>query len=305
MIRIVVAIAIVLGSGTRGHAQEAADTQSYRVRQGDTLELVAAEFYGDRNDALFVMVENKLQRARALRPGERLKIPVTREITTAKGDTFELLAGTYLGDARRATVLADFNNMAADDTIATGTTLTIPFHVTHVALATETLASISTLYFGDAKHAELLQSYNNLDKSWIEKGESLVVPVLHVRVRAQKLPPPDAESKARREQQHAVATAVAIALPLARTAWLEGDFATVRATLGPLGEKIDYLDTPSVVEVGVLFGRALVAFDDTAGAVTAFTHVLDRDARYELSRYVDSPKVLAAWKKAGGHVEGE
>ena len=89
---------------------------TYRVQKGDSLDLIAAEFYGDRNDAIFIMVENKMQQPRKLNPGERLRIPVTREIRTEKGDTFESLAQRYLGDSKRAPFLAEFNGIVPSRT---------------------------------------------------------------------------------------------------------------------------------------------------------------------------------------------
>src|SRR5450432_3173393 len=94
------AIVIVLAFAPHAHADD--DTQSYRVKKGDTLELIAAEFYGDhQHTMIFIMVANKIQHPRPLVPGDKLKIPTNREVTTAKGDTFRTLAKAYLGDAGR------------------------------------------------------------------------------------------------------------------------------------------------------------------------------------------------------------
>src|SRR5207248_2878656 len=80
------------------------------------------------------------------------------------------------------------------DPIAVGTQLSIPFHVTHVAAATESLASIAAAYFGDAREGDTLRRYNFLERASIDKGESIAVPIFHVRVRTSKLPPVDADS---------------------------------------------------------------------------------------------------------------
>jgi LysM repeat protein len=246
-----------------------------------------------------------MQHPRPLKAGERLHVPITRTVTTQKGDSFETLAGTYLGDPRRAPFLADFNGMSAEDTLATGTVLTIPFSVQHVAAATESLSSIAASYFRDSKQADMLKRYNFLEKTQLEKGESVAVPIFNVRVRAGKLPPIDADSKARRDQQRKASAELALALPHARTAWLQGDFHSVKEALERFGDELDFLDTPAAVEVGMLLGKAHLAEDDTAYAVEKFSQVLNRKPRYVLSPYWESPKVIAAWKKAGGHTEGE
>src|SRR5262245_1769291 len=94
------AAAIVLALAVPVRAQnDATDTVSYRVRQNDTLEVIAAEYYGDKTQGMFIIIENhlleaKTNKVRAIHGGDRLKIPVTREIATAKGDTLETLAQT-------------------------------------------------------------------------------------------------------------------------------------------------------------------------------------------------------------------
>ena len=301
------AILVVIAAAAPARAQHEPATAvvGYRVRQGDSLELIAAEYYGDRRDAKLIAAENHMKKPRPLGPGERLRIPVTRRIVTSRGDTFESLAQTYLGDARRASYLADYNGMSTDASLPTGTLLEVPLHVTHVATEAESLAHVAEEYYGDAHQAELLLQYNNLDKPSLEKGDSILVPVLAVHVRDSKLPPLDADARARRDKQHQVATDAAAALPRARGAWLAGDFAGVEAALAQLADETDYLDTPTAVEIGLLLGKAHCAFGETDKAVDAFKAVLDRSPRVTLSSYADSPKVLAAWKQAGGRVDGQ
>jgi LysM repeat protein len=273
-------------------------TQPYRVKQADTLDVIAAEFYGDRSQAKLIVAENKLKKK--LLPGQRLRIPVTREITTIKGDTYESLAQTHLGDSRRAMVLADYNEQDVTDIPPVGTPLTIPIQINHIAQATESLASIAAMYWNDAKQADWLRRYNLLDKPTVEKGEVVIVPMIKLRLR--KPPGLDAEAKARRDEQRAAQSEANRALPIARTAWLQGDFAGVKATLEAIAPKADYLPTPSAIEVGLLLGKSYLAFEDTQRAVDSFSKVLDRKPTHELSAYFESPKVIEAWKKAGGHV---
>jgi LysM repeat protein len=297
------AIIAVLAMATTAYAQEA-DTVTYKVKQGDSLELIAAEFYGDHaHTMIFIMVENKLQHPRKLAPGERLKIPVNREITTAKDDSFKKLATEYLGDPNRAQFLAEFNRMTAADSLATGTTIVIPFHVTHTAAGTETLQQISLAYFGDAREADMLKTYNNLDKTALDKNETITIPIFHVRTRADKMPTIDAESAQRRDQQSKAGAEAQLALPIARTAWLQGDFYAVKQALVPLAKKLDFFDVPTATEVGLLLGKAYVAYDDTPSAVALFTQVIGRQPNRTLSPYAESPKVLEAWRQASGRVQ--
>jgi LysM repeat protein len=287
-----VLVALVATASAQGN------TQQYRVKQDDTLDVIAAEFYGDRAQAKLIVAENKLKKR--VQPGQRLKIPVTREITTAKGDTYASLAQTHLGDERRAVVLADFNEADVNDIPPVGTPITIPIQITHVAQGNESFAQIATQYWGDPKQADVLRRYNFVDKPTIEKGEQVIVPMIKVRVR--KPQAVDADAKARRDEQHKAGTDAARALPIARTAWLAADFAGVKAALEPLAPRVDYLDTAQVVEVCLLLGKAHLAFDETQPAVDAFKRVLARKPSHMVSAYSESPKVIEAWKQAGGRV---
>jgi LysM repeat protein len=301
--RIAVALLVVTALGV-AHAQDATnDTVVHRVKQGDSLQLIAAEFYGDRTKAVFIMVENKLTHARPLKPGEWLRIPVSRDLTTSPGDTFESLAATYLGSARRGTFLADFNGIAPGDSLPAGTLVTIPFTIVHTAAATESISDIAKAYFGNGKNAELLRRYNFLEKGSLDRNEPLIVPVYHVRLSTAKMPALDAKSKARRDHRRGASARVAKALPAARQAWKDGDYAGVKRALAQLEPDLDYLDTSEAVDVGVLLGSAHVAYDDAELALATFKRVVDRHATHVLRRYEYSPKVLAIWQKAGGPIE--
>jgi LysM repeat protein len=283
-------------------AAQPTTTQVYKVRQKDTLDVIAAEYYGDRAHATFIIAENKLKNGR-IQPNTRLRIPVTKEITTPKGETFSTLAATYLGDERRAPFLADFNNLPLDDSLATGTAITIPFHIAHTADATESLASIASHFYGDSKQADLLKRYNFLDKNTIEKGEQIFVPVLDVRVRASKLPPLGTQAKDRRRQVQKIAEATAIALPAARAAYLQGDFAHVRVLLEPFADQLEYMNSATAIAIGLLLGKAHLAFGNVDGATAAFKQVRERKPTHKLTHYSESPKVIDAWKQAGGLVQ--
>ena len=276
-------------------------TQSYKVKSKDTLAVIAAEYYGDRSHAKFIVAENKLKNGR-VQPYSRLRIPVTKEITTGKGVTFAALAETYLGDERRAPFLADYNQLPVDESLATGTAITIPFHLLHTADSTESLASIAQRFYGDSKQADLIKRYNFLESGSIEKGDHVLVPVLDVRVRSSKLPPLDTAAKDRRRQVAKIAEATSVALPAARAAWLQGDFAHVRSLLEPFADQLEYMDSKTAIAVGLLLGKAHLAFDNTEGAIAAFTQIRERKKDHELTRYAESPKVIDAWKQAGGLV---
>lgn len=299
-------IAAVVCAATLAHAEEP-DYITYKVRPGDTIDLIAAEYYGDHaRTVVFIVDANKWKTYRKLNPGERIRIPVTREITIAKGDTLDELAKQHLGDASRAPYLAQYNNLQPTDLPAAGVVLGLPFHITHTALSTETFAQISNFYFENAKQADLIRLYNNLgDKTGIEKGDTVIVPVMSVHVRPERLPAPDADALARRQTHRATNDGAAAALLAARMAAMQGNYGEIAKELGPLAKKLEFLDQPLLDHIGILLGKALVATGDMAGAKEVFAEVLARAPQRRLSAYYESPKVLDAWRGARGHVSGE
>lgn len=296
------AIALV-GAVTSAHAQpnEAADTITIRAKQNDTFSLIASEYYGDRNKTAFIIAENKLVKPKPPFPGQKLRIPVQREITTSPGDTFATLAEAYLGDPRRAQFLAEANGLNSDDSLAAGTPLIVPFTVTHTTENKETLASIATTYFGDAKLATAIQTYNFLDKNTIEKAETITVPSIGVKVHPSRIAPPDAEAKARRDRRRDNTKLAASAIPAARHAWKIGDYQTVKKLLSEID--LLYIEVGPSIEVGLLLGSALVAFGENDAALDVFRRVLARRPGLKLRKIDHSPKILLVWSKAGGQVE--
>jgi LysM repeat protein len=273
---------------------------THKVTRGDTLELLAAEYYGSRKHAIFIMKANGITHSRALRPGESLKIPFVVKITARAGDTLEALAAEHLGDARRTPFLAEFNGIDPGASIAAGETVEIPFHLAHVADNKTTLRQLSLSYFSSARNQELLRKYNFLQSSAVNKGDKILIPITHVRVSESKLPKLDNESQALVERRRELQEQARSALPAASTAWRAGDYAQVKGLLA--GIDTEYLDAAVAVAIGVLLGSAYIASEDADSARAAFQKALQRKPEYPLSSYQHSPKVLEAWKAAGGSV---
>ena len=294
-------LALVAVALLHGRARAEHDFVTYKVRPGDTLALLAAEYYGDRTHAVFIMVANKMQHPRPLKPGEKLRIPVSREITAAVGDSFDGLAQVYLGDKRRGPSLAEFNGMDPSDSLAAGKTLTIPFHVVHTAAGAESLASIAAAYFGDSKNAPLLRGYNFLDRDTLSAGESIVIPINHVKVRPSAMPPIDAESKARTEKRRQMIEIATRALPRAQEAWRTSAYADVKREL--IAVDLDFLDGDRAATLGQLLGAAYVAQGDEVSARAAFQRAIDRAPKTKMSSYRYSPRIADVWTKAGGQID--
>lgn len=297
----IAAVVALLVTLARAEPDPKVDTTTIRTREGDSYGLLAAEFYGDRKHALFILRENNIKAPKPLRPGTRLRIPIAREIVTSPKDSFATLADTYLGDAKRGHYLAQFNGLDPDDSLAAGTQLVIPFVITYTAQGPETLGTIAATYLGNATHADLLRRYNFLDGLEVDKGQAILVPAFHVKLQPAKLRALDEKAKERRATRQAMHERASEALPRARHAWRIGDFDTVKRELADIDA--DYLPVAMAIELGVLLGSAHVAFGDEAAARTAFEHVLDRKPSHQLRPFEHSPKVIAVWKQAVGDAQ--
>jgi hypothetical protein len=93
------------------------------------------------------------------------------------------------------------------------------------------------------------------------------------------------------------------ALPAARAAYAQGDFAHVRDVLAPFADQLEYLESKSAIAIGMLLGKAHIAFDNADAAVKVFTQIHERKSAFKVRAYDESPKVLDAWKQAGGDVQ--
>src|SRR5512143_2283062 len=124
--------------------------------------------------------------------------------------------------------------------------------------------------------------------------------MLAVKVGRGKSLPPDAEAKARRDEHRKMMAAVENVLPDAHAAWLQGDFDHVKPLLSPFADKTELLDMKTAVDLGLHIAKSHVACAETPAAVAAFKIVLERKSEHRLSSYAESPKVIDAWKQAGG-----
>ncbi len=298
MIRTLLVVSLL---GGIAHAQpaESADTVRVRAKQNDSVSMLASEYYGDRNKFPYIIAENRLK-PRPLQQGQWLRIPMIREIITAPGDNFYKLAGKLLGDEKRASFLSEANQMSKDDSLPAGTSLLVPFTITHTADKPESLALIAATYYSEPKLGELLRAYNFLDKTVLEKGETVIVPSVHVKVNPDRLKPPDADARARRDRRREHAKLAATAIPIARHAWRIGDYATVKKQLAEID--VAYLDLAQAIDVGVLLGSAQVALGER-GALQTFQRVIKGKPGHTLRKLDLPPKVLAVWSKAEGKVE--
>lgn len=289
----------------------------YTAKAGDTPESIAADYYGNRSQALFILESNGLERDKPLKPGQKVRIPTAFHYRVHKGDTLEGLSRKFLDDPRRASFLAAFSGMRPTDKLREGQDLLIPFQHVHRTEVPESLQSVARAFYGDASKAKLLADYNFRTAPMLAKGEKVVVPIAHVKIRSVRLQPiVDKPAPAGKTKEPPVAPTLAAAPPkeaqkreaelaervgkslaIAEKAYKDGSYSDVPAVL----DKVLTDEDPSEAQLAEIFRLKAFAYvalglDDLA--VNAFREVLARKPDVALDAATVSPKIRAALERA-------
>jgi LysM repeat protein len=302
---------------TAAHARSVVHT----VQSGDSAESIAADYYGNRSLALIVLEANGMERSSRLHPGQKLRIPSAFRYRVKKGETLEMLAQRYCEDKRRAPILAQLLGLKPGDKLHEGQEIVVPFQVQHRAEAPEALSSVARTFYGDANKARLLMDYNFRTSPMIGKGDRVMVPIAHVKIRAVYLqapaaptaaptpatpepatpaaPPTVAAATEREAQRREVELAARIGgmLVEAEKAYKDGAYAEVSANLDKLLSEEDPSE-PQLAEIFRLKAYAYVALGMDDLADRAFREVLARKPGLTLDEATVSPKIRAALERA-------
>lgn len=298
-------------------ANAAAKVVVYSAKPGDTPESIAADYYGNRSQAIFILETNGLERDKPLRPGQKVRIPTAFHYRVHKGDTLEGLSQKFLDDKRRSPFLAAFSGLRPTDKLREGQDLLIPFQHVHRTEVPESLQSVARSFYGDASKAKLLADYNFRSAPMLAKGERILVPIAHVHIRAIRLQPiverPVGGSKVKeipaaptlaavppkeaQKREAELAEKVGKELAVAEKAYKDGSYSDVPAML----DKVLTAEEPSEAQLAELFRLKAFAYvalglDDLA--VNAFREVLARKPDVALDEATVSPKIRAALDRA-------
>jgi hypothetical protein len=110
----------------------------------------------------------------------RLDIPAPSHFRGVGGETWADLANVFLGDAKRADVLARYNQTNAWTPVAPGQEIALPYVLTHIAADGDLLSSIARRYLKDANQSWELDLYNDLKGANLHRGDLVLVPLLHL-----------------------------------------------------------------------------------------------------------------------------
>ncbi|MCS6912034.1 MAG: LysM peptidoglycan-binding domain-containing protein [Myxococcales bacterium] len=287
---------------------------TYLVREHDTPESIAAEYYGNRARAPFIIEFNSLPPGARLKPGQVLRIPTSYRYRLTPNETIQDVAQRLVGDRRRAPLLLELSGLKPTQPVAPGTEIQVPFHFIRVVLPGDTLVSIARRYYGDPTQARLIAAYNfrKSPHQPLSPGERLVVPITHVRVRAVHLPrpalrrptpppgaprpPPEPEPDSQRLEAE-LAEQVRARLQEAEASYREGNYIEVPSTLIKLLAEVDPSEA-QLVEIYRLLACSYVALGETELAVRALREVLDRRPDFQFDPVMTSPKIRAALDRA-------
>lgn len=161
-------------------ASSDANAFTHIVSPGDTLAHIAIRFYGAPRFEAAIIGANALDAhgSSAIVPGQPLEIPAPGHHRVAEGETWFTLAKTYLGDAKRADVLARANRTVAWTPPVEHQEIEIPAVIAHNVGDGEDLTSISQRYYHDPNRSWTIAIYNGGDeKRKFVRGDVVLVPL--------------------------------------------------------------------------------------------------------------------------------
>jgi hypothetical protein len=157
------------------------------VRTGESLAHIASRVYGDSKRESVLAGANFLdvQGGSAIVAGMRLELPAPGHHRCAGGETWAALAQDWLGDAKRAEVLARENGGVSWIAPTEGQEVRIPYVLTHLAASGDTTAGLANRYLADPNLAWLLDGYNGRKDAPLVRGEVVLVPLLGLSLTAE------------------------------------------------------------------------------------------------------------------------
>jgi LysM repeat protein len=164
-----------------GFASTDASAFSHVVSQGETLAQIAIKYCGTPRFETALVGANALdaQGGSAVVAGQPIEIPAPSHHRVTEGETWPDLARRYLGDGRRADVLARANGGVAWVAPAGGQEIEVPAVVALIASESDTMPALAQRYLNDMNRAWELEAYNNRKGDQkLRRGEVVLVPLL-------------------------------------------------------------------------------------------------------------------------------
>ena len=270
----------------------------YFVKPGETLAEIAARVYGDPKLETVLAGANALdsQGGSAIVAGMHLEICAAGHHRVTAGETWSGLALAYLGDSKRADVLARANHAVPWVAPVEDLEIEIPAVLAHISSDGETSTSLAGRYLGDPNRGWEINAYNGRQEAPLKRGEILLVPLLDLSLtEAGKTAARASLDRSRAEgettglaaQRRADSELPELALDLHATRYVEA-VARGNSLLGR-----PELTKPELAAIHRALLEAYVALDATGPATSACAAWLANDPDAKLDPNLVSPKIRA------------
>jgi hypothetical protein len=288
-----IATLALTGLPSRAHAF------AHVVLPGETLAQIATRVYGDAKYEYVLVGANALdaQGGSAIAPGMRIEIPAPGHHRVVGKETWYELALAYLGDTRRADVLAGANRAVAWVPPVEGQEIVIPPVLSHIGAEGDSDMMLAQRYLGDINKAWVLDAYNFRKPGPLRRGEVMLIalPDLEITVRG-RAEARDAQDRGRTEggggvhdaQRRAEAELPALLAEVHGGRYVDA-VARGNRLLGT-GE----LTRPQLALIHHALLESYVALEATGAAAGACAAWRANDAGVHLDPVMVSPKIRAA-----------
>jgi LysM repeat protein len=147
------------------------------VQQGETLAQIAQRVYGDAQLESVLVGANALdvEGGSAIVAGQRIEVPAPGHLRITDHKTWPDIALTFLGEAKRADVLARANGAVSWVPPVEGQEVVIPPVISHIASENDTSEKLARRYMGDANRGWELDAYNGRKPGPLRRGEVILV----------------------------------------------------------------------------------------------------------------------------------
>lgn len=275
-------------------------TVYHTIRSGESLAIVAKQYYGDPAKAIFLLEYNGITDPRTIEPGRRLIIPEVRFHRVRRGETLALIAKRYLNDPKKSRGLVQLNRIKDPKSLSPGMKILIPVEIIHTVKKGESLSSIAGKYYGQFNTSELIALYNDIkDPINLKVGTRLILPISNLKIVRKKSP---TQPRTRQPQPPPGKRAGKEFLEKGTSDYFMGDYVGAvenlrKAIESGLNEKDD------ISKAHRFLAYSYVALNERVKAKDSFRQALKVDPDLRLDPVYVSPKIMEVFEEVKGSNE--
>lgn len=267
------------------------------VQPGETLAQIAQRIYGNTRYETVLAAANFLDSQGGSIPvaGMRLEIPHAGFVRVAAGQSWYALAGSHLGDSKRADVLARANHASSWIPPVEGQEIEIPYNLTILAGEADSVIRLAERFYNNANRAWEINAYNGwTDTPKLKRGDVLLLPLVDLPLTEEGRAERNATLEGRASSGSAIAgqRRAEAELPIVVRDLRAGRFLDATARANRL---LSLELTPAqVIATQRALVESYVALDAVALARGACTAWQQLEPGLKLNPNLVSPKVIAA-----------